>query len=237
PPVPPSGAGAMKRDCSTNILGTLDDKIELNRRMNQTLEAMARAIFKSWFIDFDPVRAKVDGNPPPGLAPATAVRFPAAFQDSPLGPIPQGWEVRKLGDIVSVTRGRSYKSSELVECDTGLVTLKSFQRGGGYRPDGLKPYVGTYRAEQVVEPGELVEAQTDVTQQAEVIGQPAIVRGDPTYRTLVASLDTAIIRPVSEAVSVTFLYCLLRTDDFQAHAYSHSTGTTVLHLGKQAIPT
>ncbi|MBP9106719.1 MAG: restriction endonuclease subunit S, partial [Gemmatimonadaceae bacterium] len=78
------------------VLGALDDKIELNRRMNATLEAMARALFQSWFVDFDPVRAKLDGRPPPGLDPATAALFPASFQDSPLGPIPHGWDVYSL---------------------------------------------------------------------------------------------------------------------------------------------
>ena len=73
------------------VLGALDDKIELNRRMNATLEAMARALFQSWFVDFDPVRAKLDGRHPAGLDPATAALFPAHFQDSPLGHIPQGW--------------------------------------------------------------------------------------------------------------------------------------------------
>ena len=73
------------------VLGALDDKIELNRRMNATLEAMARALFQSWFVDFDPVRAKLDGRPPAALDPATAALFPASFQDSTLGPIPHGW--------------------------------------------------------------------------------------------------------------------------------------------------
>ncbi len=79
-----------------HILGTLDDKIELNRRMNATLEAMAQALFKSWFIDFDPVRAKLDGRLTAGLNPATAALFPDCFQDSPLGRIPNGWEVGSI---------------------------------------------------------------------------------------------------------------------------------------------
>ena len=72
------------------VLGALDDKIELNRRMNATLEAMARALFQSWFVDFDPARAKLDGRKPDGLDKPTAALFPVAFRDSPLGPIPQG---------------------------------------------------------------------------------------------------------------------------------------------------
>ena len=79
------------------ILGTLDDKIELNRQMNQTLEAMAQAIFKSWFVDFDPVRAKAEGRDT-GLPPEIAALFPSEFQDSELGPIPKGWKVGRIGD-------------------------------------------------------------------------------------------------------------------------------------------
>jgi len=75
-----------------HILGTLDEKIELNRRMNETLEGMARAIFKSWFVDFDPVRAKAEGRPS-GLPPEIEALFPDSFQDSELGEIPKGWGV------------------------------------------------------------------------------------------------------------------------------------------------
>jgi len=78
------------------VLGALDDKIELNRRMNATLEAMARALFQSWFVDFDPVRAKLDGRQPVGLDPDAASRFPDSFQDSEVGHIPKGWTVRPL---------------------------------------------------------------------------------------------------------------------------------------------
>ena len=73
--------------------------------MNATLEAMARALFQSWFVAFDPVRAKLDGRQPAGLDPATAAHFPASFQDSPLGPIPLGWEVGALEDLLVLQRG------------------------------------------------------------------------------------------------------------------------------------
>ena len=86
------------------VLGALDDKIELNRRMNATLEAMARALFQSWFMDFDPVRAKLDGRPPAALDPATAALFPDSFQDSTFGHIPKGWEsgsILRQADLLS----------------------------------------------------------------------------------------------------------------------------------------
>ncbi len=86
-PLPP----LAEQKAIASILGALDDKIELNRRMNATLEGMARALFQSWFVDFDPVRAKLDGRKPEGMDKATAALFPDAFQESEAGQIPKGW--------------------------------------------------------------------------------------------------------------------------------------------------
>ncbi len=94
-----------------HILGTLDDKIELNRRMNETLEAMVRALFKSWFVDFDPVRAKAEDRDL-GLPNAIADLFPDSFEDSKLGEIPKGWRVGKLGDLLEQRVERCVASSE-----------------------------------------------------------------------------------------------------------------------------
>jgi len=103
-PIPP----LPEQRAIAHILGTLDDKIELNRRMNATLEAMARAIFKSWFVDFDPVRAKTEGRAPEGLNPAIAALFPDGFEDSELGEIPAGWRVQTLGEVTQyLSRGIS----------------------------------------------------------------------------------------------------------------------------------
>jgi len=104
------------------VLGTLDDKIELNCRMNATLEAMARALFQSWFVDFDPVRAKLDGRKPVGLDDATAKLFPATFKDSPIGHIPVGWEVAELGQIAEVIDCLHDKKPE--QCETGQLYLQ-----------------------------------------------------------------------------------------------------------------
>ena len=96
-----------------HVLGTIDDKIELNRQMNETLEAMARAIFKSWFVDFDPVRAKMEGREPVGMDAETAALFPAKFQDSPLGKIPEGWKVDQVKKRVSrIQYGFTQSASE-----------------------------------------------------------------------------------------------------------------------------
>ena len=103
PPLP-------KQQAIAHVLGTLDDKIELNRRMNETLEAMARALFKSWFVDFDPVRAKMEdrwrrGKSLPGLPADLYDLFPERLVPSELGEIPEGWEVRRLGELCSLRAG------------------------------------------------------------------------------------------------------------------------------------
>jgi type I restriction enzyme S subunit len=239
-----------------DVLGTLDDKIELNRQMNSTLEAMAQALFKSWFVDFDPVidNALAAGNPIPEelqaradaraalgdkrkpLPEAIQKQFPSRFVlTEEMGWVPEGWREVQVKDIAKVIKGKSYKSSELEESKTALVTLKSFNRGGGYRLDGLKEYTGTYKPEQEVFAGDLIIAYTDVTQAADVIGKPAMVVSDSRYDHLVVSLDVSVVRPEVSGHKY-FLYGIAQTERFQDHTYSHSTGTTVLHLGKNAVP-
>ena len=116
-----------------HILGTLDDKIELNRRMNETLEAMARALFKSWFVDFDPVRAKAEGRDP-GLPKHLADLFPDRFVDSELGEIPEGWEVGTIDDVTSLIidyRGKTPKKLGKEWAISGIpaVSAKNIKKG------------------------------------------------------------------------------------------------------------
>jgi type I restriction enzyme S subunit len=108
------------------VLGALDDKIELHRRMNATLESMARALFQSWFVDFDPVRAKLDGRKPAGMDDATAALFPDSFQDSELGQIPKGWTDGRLGDIGTNSR-RGVRPSEIAP-NTPYIALEHMPR-------------------------------------------------------------------------------------------------------------
>lgn len=119
-----------------NILGSLDDKIELNRKMNETFEAMARAVLKSWFIDFDPVRAKSKGRDP-GLPNEIAEIFPREFEDSELGEIPKGWEVKALPEIIDINPLRSLRKGE----EAPYVDMKNMPNQG-HRPSAwiLRPF-------------------------------------------------------------------------------------------------
>jgi type I restriction enzyme, S subunit len=121
-PLPPLPA----QKAIASVLGALDDKIELNRRMSATLEAMARALFQSWFVDFDPVRAKLDGRQPEGMDKATAALFPGSFQDCVLGAIPLGWEVNKLKDLTSkIGSGATPRGGAEVYVDEGPALIRS----------------------------------------------------------------------------------------------------------------
>ena len=106
-PVPSIG----EQRAISHILGTLDDKIEMNRRMNETLEAMARALFKSWFVNFEPVRAKMKGRDT-GLSTDIANLFPGQLIDSEIGEIPEGWEVSEIGKEVNAVGGSTPSTKE-----------------------------------------------------------------------------------------------------------------------------
>ncbi|MHB9131020.1 MAG: restriction endonuclease subunit S [Armatimonadota bacterium] len=116
------------------ILGKLDDKIELNQQMNQTLEETAQAIFRSWFVDFDPVYAKVVGQQPAGLAPAIAELFPDSFEESALGKIPRGWTIGKLSDIATVIMGQSPKGETYNDTGDGTPLINGPVEFGEYFP-------------------------------------------------------------------------------------------------------
>lgn len=159
-----------------HVLGTIDDKIELNRRMNGTLEAMARALFKSWFVDFDPVRAKAEGRDS-GLPKAVADLFPDSFEDSDLGGIPKGWKVEPFSMHMTAERGLSYKGEGLREDATGVPmhNLNSIYEGGGYKHEGIKYYGGEYREKHLLKPGDMIVTNTEQGFDHLLIGHAAIV--------------------------------------------------------------
>ena len=131
PPLPEQRAIA-------HILGSLDNKIELNRRMNETLEAMARAIFKSWFVDFDPVRVKAEGRDT-GLPGEIADLFPDSFEDSELGAVPEGWKQTTIRDEFNLTMGQSPPGSTYNETGEGLPFFQG-RRDFGFRYPANRVY-------------------------------------------------------------------------------------------------
>jgi len=217
------------------ILGALDDKIELNRRMNETLEAMARALFKSWFIDFDPVHAKAEGHDP-SLPADIAALFPNSFEDSGLGEIPKGWELDTFGALLSLAKGLSYKGEFLSDTGVPMVNLGCFPGQGRFKREAMKRYLGGYQERHTVKPGDLVLANTDITQRREVIGSPGIVPQVAGSHELIFTHHVYAARfRGGKQQWKPYVFFYLLSDQFRQRATGFATGTTVLALPREAI--
>ncbi|CAK2767085.1 type I restriction enzyme, S subunit [Vibrio crassostreae] len=118
--------GVGKEKCIAKYLGDIDDKIDLNTEVNQNFELMAQAIFKSWFVDFDPVKAKMNNEQPEGMDVATASLFPEKLVETELGLIPEGWEVTKLSKVIDLLNGFAFKSPDYVKEGTFVLRTKNF---------------------------------------------------------------------------------------------------------------
>jgi type I restriction enzyme S subunit len=219
-----------------HILGALDDKIELNRRMNETLDAMARALFKSWFVDCDPVRAKVEGRDP-GLPQPLADLFPDSFEDSELGQIPKGWKVGRLGDLSDIEKGLSYKGDGLADAGgLPMVNLGCFAGSGIFKVDNIKRYRGDFKDRHLVKAGDLVVANTDMTQNRVILGSPALLPVmDGEQRFLFTHHTFAFRFKAGSEHWRRYLYFTLLQPEFREVAEGFATGTTVLALPRDGL--
>jgi type I restriction enzyme S subunit len=223
PPLPEQRAIAR-------ILGALDDKIELNRKMNATLEAMARALFKSWFVDFDPVRAKAEGRTPSGMDAETAALFPSEFVDSELGPIPKGWRAATIGACVTLKRGTTYIGMLVGEPGPALLGLGSIRPGGGFRSDGFKTYGGECPPELMLKPGELYVSLKGATKDGEMIGSAARVpKTVPSGR---LTQDTVKLKFFDRSLP-RFLYRLMLTPEYRTYCRNRAVGSAVVALSRE----
>ena len=210
-PVPP----LPEQERIAHILGTLDDKIELNRRMNQTLEAIARAIFKSWFVDFDPVHAKAEGREPVGMDPETAALFPDSFQDSPLGKIPKGWDVKPFSEVVEVNPSRSLKKGEVAP----YIDMASLPTVGA-QLEGL-PGSRAYKSGSRFRNGDVLFAritpclENGKTVLVDFLSERAIGAGSTEFLVFGPGL-----------AGTYFAYCASRWTALREHAIASMTGTS-----------
>ncbi len=220
-----------------DILGNLDKKTDLNSRMIDTLEQMARTLFKSWFVDFDPVRAKAAGRHPAGMKNDTSKLFPDSFTETEIGMIPRGWALTQIGEIADIDKGLSYKGDGLTE-EGGLpmVNLGCFTGRGSFNTERIKRYKGEYREKHLIKEGDLLIANTDMTQNRTIIGSPALIpklEGEPkilfTHHTFAARF-----KPGHEKWREYVFFTLLKPE-FREIAEGFSTGTTVLALPRDGL--
>lgn len=118
------------QDAVVDVLRGLDSKIEINTQTNHTLEEMAQAIFKSWFVDFDPVKAKMNGEQPEGMDAATASLFPEKLVESELGLIPEGWEAGTVSCVTTAKGGYAFKSKQFIESGNPVIKIKNITSSG-----------------------------------------------------------------------------------------------------------
>ena len=204
-----------------HILGTLDDKIELNRRMNETLEAMAQALFKSWFVDFDPVRAKAEGRDT-GLPKEIADLFPDGFEESELGEIPRGWKVGVLSESVKLIR-ENVKPSDNPDYIFEYFSIPAFD-------NGQMPQVehGEHIKSQKwrVLPGTILLSK--LNPEIERVWLVDLINSDRA----VCSTEFLVLYP-TPLINISFLYCFLKSTDFRNAIESLITGTSKSHQRSQ----
>jgi type I restriction enzyme, S subunit len=223
------------QDAIAEALGALDDKIELNQRITDKLVATVRAIFKSWFVDFDPTRATLKGRLLVHLDAKTAALFSSSLTGSPIGPIPEGWSVAALGDHIEVARGLSYTGAGLAGKGLPLHNLNSVYEGGGYKYDGIKFYVGEHQERHLVRPSDVVVANTEQGFDYLLIGYPAIIPLRYGERGLF-SQDLFRLRPrTGSPLTGHFLYSLLLSRRFREDVVGYTNGTTVNHLAIEGL--
>ncbi len=204
-----------------HILGTLDDKIELNQQMNRTLEGIARALFKSWFIDFDPVRAKLDGRQPAGMDAETAALFPAEFEDSAIGKIPKGWKVVPLPEAIEVNPTRSLSKGK----NAPYLDMKNMPTQG-HRPDGWI-YREFGSGTKFIQGDTLLARITPCLENGKTAFVDFLHDGEVGW----GSTEYIIFRPKAP-LPVEFGYFLARSDELRNHAIVNMTGSS----GRQRVP-
>ena len=189
--------------CIADILSSFDDKIELNRRINDNLEQQAQALFKSWFVD--------NSNP--------------------------NWEETSLSEVASFVGGYSYTGEELTDCSNiAMATIKNFGRNGGFKADGFKEINPSAKLKECHYANlfDILVAHTDLTQNADVIGNAELLLTYGKYNSIIFSMDLVKVLPKETFPYRFLLAAMLKNELFKGHSLGYVNGTTVLHLSKKA---
>ena len=203
-----------------HILGTLDDKMDLNRRMNETLEAMACAIFKSWFVDFDPVRAKAEGRDL-NLPQSIAGLFPDSLTDSALGEIPNGWYVKSLPHMIDVNPTRSLRKGAIAP----YLDMANMPTRGHSAGEVMEREFGS--GMRFVNGDTLVARITPCLENGKTAFVDFLEEGQVGW----GSTEYIVLRP-KPPLPNEFAYCLARSEPFRDFAIQSMTGSS----GRQRVP-
>lgn len=208
-----------ERRAAAQFLVEIDDRITLLRETNTTLEAIAQALFKSWFIDFDPVRAKMEGRAPEGMDEATAALFPDSFEESELGLVPKGWRVGTLADVASYQNGYAFKTKDWSGVGHPVIKI------GNVKPGIIETTGASYVLPETIvgldrfrlQRGDLLVGMTGY------VGETGLV---PEIEPA-AYLNQRVgkISTESGISDLGFVYCIVRNPAYKTHAESKSHGS------------
>ena len=192
------------------ILGSIDEKIEENEQINNNLLEQIKTICTAWLSEYKPFD----------------------------GVMPSDWVETPLSDIAEFISGYSYKGTELTDSTIAMATIKNFDRKGGFKLDGYKEIIPSSKLKesQHAELFDTLVAHTDLTQNAEVIGNAEPVMSKSGYDDIVFSMDLVKVLPKKDGVSKYLITAILQDKKFKAHCLGYVNGTTVLHLSKKALP-
>ncbi|MGP1405965.1 restriction endonuclease subunit S [Filifactor alocis] len=193
-----------------SILSLMDEKIKNNNAINNNLSDQIKTICTAWLSDYAPFG----------------------------GILPDDWSKTPLSSIADFVSGYSYKGTELTESNIAMATIKNFDRKGGFKLDGYKEIVPSNKLKdtQHAELFDTLVAHTDLTQNAEVIGNAEPVMSKSGYSDIVFSMDLVKVVPKNNHISKFFIAAILQDKKFKAHCLGYVNGTTVLHLSKKALP-
>ena len=193
-----------------SILSRYDSLIENYQKQIKLLEEAAQRLYKEWFVD---------------------LHFPGHENTNIVDGVPEGWEKKKLCELFSFVRGKSYTSKELSDEGTIMVNLKNIQSFGGYKSDVEKHFIGTFKEEQTLMKGDLIMGVTDMTQERRLVGSVALI---PDFKeTATFSMD--LIKLISFKLPNIYLYCAMRYGDVSRQIAPLANGVNVLHLKPEAI--
>ena len=192
------------------ILSRYDSLIENYQKQIKLLEEAVQRLYKEWFVD---------------------LHFPGHENTKIVDGVPERWEKKRLEDVFSYIRGKSYSSKELSEEGTIMVNLKNIQAFGGYKRNAEKRFIGDYKQEQSIETGDLVMGVTDMTQERRLVGHVALI---PNFKEK-ATFSMDLIKILPFELSKTFLYCAMRFGGISKKIAPLANGVNVLHLKPEAM--
>lgn len=193
----------------SSILGAIDDKIEANEKINNNLFEQIKTIYTAWLSDYVPF-GRV---------------------------LPNDWSKISLSTIAEFISGYSYKGNELKKSNIAMATIKNFDRNGGFKLEGYKEIVPSNKRKdtQYLNLFDTIVAHTDLTQNAEVIGNAEMIMSKSIYDDILFSMDLVKVIPKNKIISKFLIAAILQDKNFKAHCHGYINGTTVLHLSKKAL--